>query len=65
MYKEALAIIQPNFSLDEPLKSQWVLRNGERNTFPTDQISIRTKTTALSTFSGRNADLKIRFKTDF
>lgn len=51
-YKEALALLQPNFAAAEPLNAQWVLRTGERSAFATDQISTKTRSTVLSTFSG-------------
>ena len=65
MYKEALALLQPNFALEHPLDSQWVIRNGERTVFATDQISTKTRSTVLSTFSGTKQDLQVRFKKDF
>lgn len=65
MYKEALALLQPNFTSQSPLTSQWVIRKGERNTFAADQISVKTKTTVLSTFSGAKQELKVRFNRDF
>ncbi len=42
-----------------------MLRNGERTTFVTDQISTRTRSTVLSTFSGTKKDLEVRFNKDF
>ena len=65
MYKEALALLQPNFATQEPLSAQWVLRNGERTAFATDQISTKTRSTVLSTFSGTKKDLQVRFNRDF
>jgi len=33
--------------------------------FATDQISTKTRSTVLSTFSGTKQDLQVRFKKDF
>ena len=65
MYKEALALLQPNFELEYPLTSLWSIRKGERQTFATDQISVKTKTTVLSTFSGTKQQLKFKVTHDF
>ena len=38
-YKEALALMQPNYDLEDPLSADWVVRKGAASGYPGDNLS--------------------------